>query len=165
MSSKDFKLPIFGVGPLYVVLCLILTILGLILHFKGLITFGEFNGSKLIFKVAGVIFILFGAYLWIAAVIVKKINTSVMEKKLITDGVYAIVRNPVYTAFLFVFTGILLFTANIILLILPCVFWLFLTVLMKMTEEKWLRNAFGKEYDIYCSEVNRVIPWFKKNKF
>ena len=35
----------------------------------------------------------------------------------------------------------------------------------KNTEEKWLREKFGKEYIDYCKDVNRVIPWFAKNKY
>lgn len=54
---------------------------------------------------------------------------------------------------------------NYILLVLPFFFWIFLTVLMKNTEEKWLREKFGKEYIDYCKDVNRVIPWFAKNKY
>lgn len=92
----------------------------------------------------------------------EKINKKVKEKKLITSGVYSLVRNPVYSAFIFIFTGILLLTANLYLLILPFVFWFFLTILMKNTEEKWLKNEFGKEYEIYLREVNRVIPWFRR---
>lgn len=93
--------------------------------------------------------IILGIYLWIQAVIVQKINKKVTEKKLITTGVYSIVRNPVYSAFIFIFTVLLLFTANYILLILPFVFWDFLTILMQNTEEKWLKNEFGKEYEVY----------------
>lgn len=37
-----------------------------------------------------------------------------------------------------------------------------MTVLMKHTEEKWLKNLYGKEYEEYCKRVNRCIPWFKK---
>ena len=93
---------------------------------------------------------------------VQKINKKVKEKKLITSGVYGFVRNPVYSAFIFIFTGILLLTANYILLILPFVFWAYLTILMKNTEERWLKNEFGKEYEIYLNEVNRAIPWFRR---
>lgn len=103
-----------------------------------------------------------GIYLWVQAVIVEKINKSVKERKLITSGAYSFVRNPVYSAFIFIFTGILSLTANYFLLILPFIFWAFLTILMKNTEEKWLKNEFGKEYEIYLKEVNRVIPWFRR---
>ncbi|MDU5569714.1 MAG: methyltransferase [Peptoniphilus harei] len=162
MKSKEFKMPAFGVGPLYVIICLILTIGGICLHLKGYLYQGELSKGKIIFIMVGTLLILFGIYLWVQAVIVEKINKKVKEKKLIKSGVYSIVRNPVYSAFIFIFTGILLLTANLYLLILPFVFWFFLTILMKNTEEKWLKNEFGKEYEIYLKEVNRVIPWFRR---
>ena len=52
----------------------------------------------------------------------------------------------------------MLVAANYILLILPFIYWVILTILMKNTEEKWLKNEFGTEYEIYLKEVNRVIP-------
>lgn len=162
MKSQEFKMPAFGVGPIYVLTCLFLTMLGIYLHIKGYLYGGEFTKGKIYFIIIGILLILFGIYLWIEAVIVQKINRKVKEKKLITSGVYSFVRNPVYSAFIFIFTGILLLTANYILLVLPFIFWLLLTILMKTTEEKWLKNEFGKEYEIYLREVNRVIPWFKR---
>ena len=155
-------MPAFGVGPIYVFTCLILTIVALCLHFKGYLYQGEVNKGKIIFIIDGILLIIFGIYLWLQAVIVEKINKKVKEKKLITSGVYSFVRNPVYSAFIFIFTGTLLLRTNYFLLILPFIFWAFLTILMKNTEEKWLKNEFGKEYEIYLKEVNRVIPWIRR---
>ena len=42
------------------------------------------------------------------------------------------------------------------------VFWALLTVMMQVTEEKWLLEQFGDEYREYCKRVNRCIPWFPK---
>ena len=162
MKSQEFKMPAFGVGPIYVITCLILTIVALCLHLKGYLYQGELREGKIFFLIAGTLLILFGIFLWVQAVIVEKINKKVKEKKLITSGVYSIVRNPVYSAFIFIFTGSLLLTANFFLLILPFIFWALLTILMKNTEEKWLKNEFGKEYEIYLKEVNRVIPWIRR---
>lgn len=162
MKSQEFKMPAFGVGPIYVITCLILTIGGICLHLKGYLYQGELREGKIFFLIAGTLLILFGIYLWLQAVIVEKINKKVKEKKLITSGVYSFVRNPVYSAFIFIFTGTLLLRANYFLLILPFIFWAFLTILMKNTEEKWLKSEFGKEYEIYLKEVNRVIPWIRR---
>ena len=162
MISQEYKMPIFGVGPIYVITCLILTIAGIWLHLNGCIYQGKIIKGKMFFIIAAIFMILLGIYLWIQAVIVQKINKKVTEKKLITTGVYSIVRNPVYSAFIFIFTGLLLFTANYILLKLPFVFWAFLTILMKNTEEKWLKNEFGEEYEIYLKKVNRVIPRIRR---
>ncbi|MDO5044879.1 MAG: isoprenylcysteine carboxylmethyltransferase family protein [Coriobacteriia bacterium] len=164
MKSNEFKMPVFGVGPIYVITCLCLTILGLFLHVSGFLSAGECKEGKIFFFVIGFILILFGIYLWIQAILVEKIDKKVQENELITTGIYSFVRNPVYTAFLFIFTGTLLFTANYMLLIMPVIFWAFLTILLKHTEEKWLKTIFGEEYEIYSAEVNRIIPWFRRRK-
>lgn len=152
-------MPTFGVGPIYVITCLGLTIIGLILSHYGYLKAGQIDQGVIYFKILGGLLILFGLNLWIRAVLIQKINAKVKENKLITDGVYAIVRNPVYSAFIFLFTGVLIMAHNYLLLILPLIYWATLTILMKYTEEKWLREKFGQEYIEYCKNVNRIIPW------
>ena len=112
--------------------------------------------------IACLLSILLGVILWIQAVFSQKVVKAIKDNILLTKGVYAVVRNPIYSAFFFVFTGMLLIEANLWLLILPIVFWLYMTILLKLTEEKWLKEAFGQEYNEYCAKVNRVFPWFPK---
>lgn len=164
MSYDDFKMPAFGVGPIYVLSCLFLTTLGIMFRDRGYLKVGCAERGRLIFVAFGILFLLGGMYLWVHAVVFQRINKSVRERKLLTTGVYGYVRNPVYSAFLFIFTGALLFAANYLLLLLPILFWAMLTLLMKQTEEKWLLRRFGEEYLAYCRKVNRVIPWFPKRK-
>lgn len=164
MGSDDFKMPAFGVGPIYVLSCLFLTTLGIVFRDKGFLRAGHMEQGQLFIVVFGILFLFGGIYLWVHAVILQRINEKVRERKLLTTGVYGWVRNPVYSAFLFIFTGALLFAANYLLLLLPILFWAMLTLLMKQTEEKWLLRRFGEEYAIYCRKVNRVIPWFPKRK-
>lgn len=164
MGSDHRNMPAFGVGPVYVASCLFLTIAGILCRNKGFIATSRVEAGKHLFIVAGIFFVLAGLYLWIQAVIIQKINAKARASELITTGVYGVVRNPVYTAFLFIFTGALLFAANYRLLLLPILYWAMLTLLMKQTEEKWLLRQFGEEYALYCRKVNRVIPWFPKRK-
>ena len=58
--------------------------------------------------------------------------------------------------------GILLIMGNIFFLPLFFFYWIFMTVLMEYTEEKWLKNLYGREYEDYCGRVNRCIPLPKK---
>ena len=37
-----------------------------------------------------------------------------------------------------------------------------MAIMLKPTEEKWLRNLYGTEYDAYSKRVNRTWPWFPK---
>ena len=162
-DREKTKLPIFGVGPVYVISCLILTICGLSLDYYGLLESGKVLKVKILMSIIGIIFLIYGITLWIKAVLFQKIRDEIKAGHLVTDGVYSIVRNPIYSAFIFIFTGILLFASNLYLLIFPFIFWAYLTILMKFTEEKWMKEKFGEEYREYCKKVNRIIPWFKKN--
>ena len=158
---KKETLPVFGVGPIYVVSCLLLTALGLFLKKKGFLNDGDLRDLKSVAMIIGFLLIFVGVALWIYAVIIQKISREISSGNLVTTGIYSIVRNPIYLAFLCVCIGILVTAHNVYLLIFPVTFYVFLTVLMKYTEEKWLLDKFGSDYTEYCKHVNRVIPWFR----
>lgn len=159
--KKKKHLPMYGVGPVYVAAIVGVTVLGIVLSSRNMIPFIQYEGITVVMPVLGIGLVVYGIFLWYAAVIKDKIDDGIMNNRLVTTGVYAQVRNPIYSAFLIACTGALLLYGNILLLFLPFLFWGFLTVLMKGTEEKWLRELYGKEYEEYCRRVNRCIPWRK----
>ena len=158
---KKNTLPVFGVGPIYAVSCLLLTAFGLFLKKKGFLDSGDLPSLKSEAMLIGFMLIFIGVALWIYAVIIQRISREIRSGNLVTIGIYSIVRNPIYFAFLCVCTGVLITAHNLFLLIFPLVSYIFLTILMKQTEEKWLLEKFGTEYAEYCKHVNRVIPWFR----
>lgn len=158
---KKNTLPVFGVGPIYAVSCLLLTAFGLFLKKKGFLNGGDLPGLKSEAMRIGFMLIFIGVALWIYAVLIQRISKEISSGHLVTIGIYSIVRNPIYLAFLCVCTGVLVTAHNVYLLIIPVILYIFLTVLMKQTEEKWLLEKFGTEYAEYCKHVNRVIPWFR----
>ncbi|MEL3906133.1 MAG: isoprenylcysteine carboxylmethyltransferase family protein [Treponema sp.] len=159
MSKQKNHLPVIGVGPLYVVPIVALTIVSILLIHSGVIPSAEIDTViKRLFQTIGVFFIGIGVCLWYAAVVSSRIDSKIKTNTLVTDGIYAHVRNPIYSAFLFACSGSLILVCNIYVLILPPLFWLYLTILMKLTEEKWLLNLYGKEFEDYCKRVNRCIP-------
>ena len=152
-------LPILGVGPLYVVTIILMTIISITLSATGIIPVITFANFQWIFILIGILCFVIGITLWLKAVIIDRLDAHIIKNELVTTGVYAYVRNPVYSAFMFVCTGVLLIYGNLVLLVLPIIYWGFMTVLMKLTEEKWLENLYGKEYVQYRQRVNRCIPW------
>lgn len=162
MKDTEKSMPVFGVGPLFVITTVLVTIVAVVLNRRGLIRNGQITGEAWVFTALEIIFIALGVYIWLASVIGSKINKNAKEGKLITTGVYGIVRNPVYSAFLAISTGVIIGERNAALFVVPLVLWIFLTILMKNTEEKWLYERFGEEYLAYKSRVNRVIPCFRK---
>ena len=91
-------------------------------------------------------------------------NDNNIEYLLITTGVYSIVRNPVYSAVLLMCTGAICMANNLVLFFIPVICWIYITIFLKLTEEKWLVNLYGQEYIEYCKRVNRCIPWFPRHK-
>jgi len=89
-------------------------------------------------------------------------DESIAENKLQTGGIYAWVRNPMYSGWWMAITGLSLMWHNFMVLPFVVVNWIILTVVLKNTEEKWLLNLYGKEYEEYKKRVNRCIPWIPR---
>ena len=159
---KKNHLPILGVGPMYVITIILMTVISIILSTTRMIPIITFTNIRLIFVLIGILCFIIGITLWLKAVIIDRLDAHIIKNELVTTGVYAYVRNPVYSAFMFVCTGVLLIYGNLVLLVLPIIYWGFMTVLMKLTEEKWLEDLYGKEYVQYRQRVNRCIPWKRK---
>lgn len=152
------NLPMYGVGPLYVFIILITTIIFIVLSHFNYIPSYNIQKLTLPLKVLGIILIVLSAYMWYLSVIKAKVDKYISKGKLLTTGIYSYTRNPIYSAFTILSLGLILIANNYYLLLLPFVYWIFLTILMKLTEEKWLKEKFGNEYEEYKKKVNRCIP-------
>lgn len=76
--------------------------------------------------------------------------------KLVTTGVFAFSRNPIYVAFWIILTGQFLVFPNWILLVyLAAGMWLMHRQVLR--EEEFLRQHYGAEYVEYCSRVRRYV--------
>ena len=160
--KNNFKhMSLWGVGPVYVAVISILTISGLLLFRFGLINFAQIASAQIPMDILGGILMILGIILWYSAVITSRLDQNIIENKLVTKGVYAWVRNPIYSAFAIAFTGLLLMMNNLCLLILPLLFWVLETILVRM-EEKNLVTVFGTKYLLYKESVNRCIPWLPR---
>ena len=160
--KKYEHLPVYGIGPVYVISILLLTVAAVLLRNLTVLSTGRLTILRIPLIVMGILFIILFVVMWIQAVIISKLDENIKKNHLVTSGVYAWVRNPVYSAFMLLCTGVLLIVGNAWLLILPFIYWWMLTVLIKHTEEKWLIDTYGNEYIAYCREVNRCWPWIPR---
>ena len=160
--KKREHLPFMGVGPLIVCFQVAVTAVGIVLSSMGDLSFSQFEALDIPLKVVGTMLIFFGVYLYFCAAFKSKLFNNIAENTLVTTGVYSIVRNPIYSAFGLVCTGAVCMANNLVLFIVPLLCWAFMTVVLKLSEEKWLKNLYGNAYITYCKKVNRCIPWFAK---
>jgi len=158
---KKSSLPVFGVGPIYVITCSLITVLAFHLKRQGFFQAGEITSFDLVFQIFGIILIFAGVFFWIYTVLIQNIAHEIQSGKLVTTGVYSITRHPIYTAFFFIFSGILITTHNLFMLGFILFFYLYLVIFMQNTEEKWLTKKFGREYLEYAKRTPRILPKIK----
>lgn len=140
----------------------IITVVAIIICKKLNTDFAEFDFLKIPFRIIGILLLISGFYFNYSAKRKSNLFEKIKENHLITDGIYSIVRNPVYSAILQCCTGLLFFANNLLLLVVPFFCWIYMTLILKRTEEIWLKNLYGQEYMEYCRKVNRCIPWFPR---
>jgi protein-S-isoprenylcysteine O-methyltransferase Ste14 len=79
-------------------------------------------------------------------------------RRLVVQGFYRFVRNPIYMAVTSMVLGQALLFGDWRLLILAALFWLCCPVFVVTYEEPTLRQSFGAEYEVYCAGVRRWMP-------
>jgi protein-S-isoprenylcysteine O-methyltransferase Ste14 len=79
-------------------------------------------------------------------------------RRLVTDGLFGVVRNPIIVAELMVIWGEALYVASfgVVLYALAASVGGHLIVLY--IEEPELRRRFGESYEVYCRDVPRWLP-------
>ena len=161
--SKDGqKLPLFGVGPYIIYGIVVLNVVGIIL-FGYVFKIGILTGNWIwIFRIVGGIFIILGFTIWFIGAIKSDMDESITENKLQTSGIYAWVRNPMYSGWWILITGISLMWHNLFMIPVFFINWGIMTIVLMNTEEKWLADLYGAEYEDYKKHVNRCIPWKRK---
>ena len=162
-TKEGQKLPMFGIGPYLIYGIAFLNAAAVVLAAYVFKT-GTLGGAWIyVFRIVGAIAIVLGLPIWFIAAVRSGMDEHITENRLKKDGIYAWVRNPMYSGWWFAMTGIGLMWHNIVSLPLFVIDWVILTVVLKNTEEKWLKNVYGEEYEEYKSKVNRCIPWFPKH--
>lgn len=98
-------------------------------------------------------------YLFISG---KKITKDFKNNELITDGIFAYVRNPIYSAWiLFIIPALTILTKSIALMTTPIFTYILFKILIKK-EDEFLEKKFGTKYLSYKNRVNELIPWLPK---
>lgn len=79
-------------------------------------------------------------------------------RRLVVDGWYRHVRNPIYVAGVAAILGQGLLFGSVRLLLYGIAVWAGAHAVVRLYEEPGLRRRFGREYEIYCANVPRWIP-------
>lgn len=77
---------------------------------------------------------------------------------LVTDGVFAYVRNPIFTAMLIAAVGLLLLVPNALSTAAVLVLFAALQIQVRLVEEPYLQATHGLTYQDYARHTGRFIP-------
>ncbi len=156
------KLPLFGVGP-YIVYGMAAATVVVIVIFCYVLKIGNLEKTwTLVFRIAGGVLCALGIFIWLMGAVFSHMDKNISENKLQTKGIYSCVRNPMYSGWWILITGISMMRGNTFVLVSVPLNWLIMTISLKNTEEKWLLDLYGEEYAEYKKRVNRCIPWFPR---
>jgi protein-S-isoprenylcysteine O-methyltransferase Ste14 len=115
-----------------------------------------------LFLTFGIALILVGVPMLLAAV--RTGMAAYDSDKLATTGLFGIVRNPMYSAWIvFIIPGIVLLTRSWPLFLTPLVAYLAFRLLIRR-ESEYLEKRFGDAYRKYRTEVPQLFPLPKRRK-
>lgn len=78
--------------------------------------------------------------------------------ELVTGGFFSVVRNPIYTAMLVTFLGVVLLAPNLVTLGGAVLLLIAVEAQTRVVEEPYLLEVHGKRYGAYAAEVGRFLP-------
>ncbi len=115
-----------------------------------------------VFQVVGVLLLAIGVPLLVVALIA--LNRNYDRDQLATGGIYGIVRNPIYSAWVvFLIPGLVFLSPSWPLLLTPLVTYIAFKAMIAR-EEAYLQERFGDTYRIYRSEVRELLPFPRRRK-
>ena len=145
-----------------------------ILYFTGTDTFdlwGRAPVARILFGMAGVLFIGLGLVLFMATNrLFARIGRGTLApwnppSRLVVEGIYRHVRNPMISGVFAVLLGESLIVASVPLLIWMAVFVTVVMIAIPLFEEPQLVTRFGTDYEEYRKNVPRwspqIKPWTK----
>ena len=152
IDKKDFLIPPFALFYFYVIFAKVLPLPAL--------TRQEFFRSDVSTWI-GVAFCTggLGLLLWSLISFGRSFRVGIdtdRPDRIVTSGIFAVSRNPIYVAFASVLLGqFLIFPNWILLLYMGAATWLFHRQVLR--EEDYLKKHYGDEYAHYCRRVRRYL--------
>ena len=123
----------------------------------GLLDFQSLSYSHWIRFVVGGFLFGFGLGIDLWGTKTLTAQQSLGEKgKIVTKGPYCFTRNPQYVGFIILYSGIILVAWSFMALVTG-LFAIFLFFIIPFSEEPWLRQQYGQQYEEYCKMVPRFI--------
>lgn len=88
-------------------------------------------------------------------------HRQIYAKELVTDGIFAHCRNPLYLGNILIITGLGIMSNSLVSLLIFLPLFVFAYQAIVIAEEDFLNDRFGPQYKDYLKRVNRWVPNLK----
>lgn len=102
-----------------------------------------------------------GATIGLAYIVRGGKEGKVYAEDLVTTGIFAHCRNPLYVGNILMLLGVGILANSLIYLVFVMPVFIFIYQAIVLAEEKFLRGKFGAAFEDYCKRVNRWFPSLK----
>jgi len=153
MAGKPNRL---GVGPKWALPTTLYFIAGVIVHFTAYPRFVITQLSPVTCAVTGTSLVLLGACMYAAAWV--SLRRGLSNGTLVTQGLYAIMRHPLYaSSIFFILPGVALAFRSWLLLPMPVVAYVALRICLS-AEDDDLHKQYGDDFARYRDTTNALFP-------
>jgi protein-S-isoprenylcysteine O-methyltransferase Ste14 len=147
----------FVAGPKWALVTTVYFVVAIAVHVLTYPLFEITSLSSQVCVVVGVLITAIGICIYFAAL--AGLRTGLRTGTLVTSGLYAIVRHPLYAAsILFIIPGIVLAFRSWVLLPMPAVAYVAFRIFIP-GEEACLLDQYGQEYSLYRDRTNAIFPF------
>lgn len=148
-------------GGVLFVLALAAGVAGAVLALLGLAPTGVLDSSAT--QIVGIVLAVLGIGTTFAAQVSMgsswRIGVDAAETTtLVTDGAFAIVRNPIFTAMVVTAVGLVLMTPNVVAITALVTLIVAIQLQVRVVEEPYLASHHGLAWADYAGRVGRFIP-------
>ncbi|MFX0177492.1 MAG: methyltransferase family protein [Candidatus Hodarchaeota archaeon] len=161
-ENNKFRKTYLKIFPIFWAICfgLVPILNSSLLNFifsKNISFFGKFS---IWFLLLGLIFIILGIKInSMAKKLLKDKKSKELEFKLIDEGIYKVMRYPIYTAWILIFIGVNLILDSFIGLILCPILYILVEIKINIEEKLILSPKFGKKLGAYKEKTPyRLFP-------
>jgi protein-S-isoprenylcysteine O-methyltransferase Ste14 len=148
---------IFGIGPRIAIVGGLAFIITLLFQAIFSLTISLSSEWFIWLRIIGFLLNAVGLWFWFSSII--QIRKAFESHRLETKGVYRFSRNPMYSAFIvFIVPGIAFMTDNFLIIFVSICMFICFKILIG-TEEEYLQQEYGSEYEEYSRRVAQLIPF------
>jgi protein-S-isoprenylcysteine O-methyltransferase Ste14 len=150
------------VGGLLLVIALVLCLAGPALQLAGILDpLAALDGD--LANILGIVLACVGIAMTVLAQFAMgdawRVGVDPSERtKLVTDGPFSLARNPIFTAMMPAFTGIVLLAPNLLTIAGAILLTIALELHVRLIEEPYLQRVHGEQYATYAAQVGRFLP-------